>query len=848
MAMAGCRAAPVAAELLGAAAAAPSPWPVRRARQAAACGAVVGRLAAALQRALELETRVEGLALRHAVAAGEAAALVAARAALVPDCGVAAAASGNPEPKVAAAELVERLALVAPVLDAGVRETGVIAMEVGGRNVACHHPALPAAAARAMPQRELNRVQQEARRAGGGDRQSSGDGGCVEVRAAVDAQADTQHDAEPATQPAPPDDRGGELEGEHGDAAMIVQRQPCGTRRLAALVLREHVVAGAFVDLETQLVELMAAVRPLLDPAAIARAPAKCPRDAGRVPGRAKTQSSVGGWAPDRAETQSAADDGMGLPCRVRTPPLVDNKKVSDVAGDPPLSPASGGSSLAAAQERPTYASKVELMLSLVGYAVGLGNVWRFPYLAFSNGGGGFLIPYTLALVFLGLPLFVLELGLGQMLRQGTLGVWRKLGVPRLQCVGMGATLVTFFVSLYYNVILAWTVYYIGRTIASFGGPLPWSDEIEGFQCKEQVLIVAANMTHLPLIVESTGLFNQMYKSAFWCPEKGIPDATTEVPPGYVRLVETPKQCPAQAAAQFWEEQVLWQSSGMDDLGGFHPGMVVSFTIAWILVYGCICKGVASSGKVVYVTATLPYVALVAFSFRANSLPNAAAGIYFFVKPDFKVLLDTRVWLRAVTQIFYSLGVGFGSIIAFASYGPVSSNFPRDAGTVSLINCGTSIFAGFVVFPILGFLALELSETDPCIDGSNLEGLESVGISGTGLAFIAFPIAISQMAGSSFWAMLFFVMLFCLGIDSQFAMCESVITVLSDAGADKWLTRRLGCQFSKGRFVFLYCAISYMSGLIFCTRAGVYWFNLFGLRTIHALWDSFSSRFWNARG
>merc|ERR1719221_2243932 len=126
-----------------------------------------------------------------------------------------------------------------------------------------------------------------------------------------------------------------------------------------------------------------------------------------------------------------------------------------------------------AKDERPSYANKLELMLTLVGYAVGLGNIWRFPYLAYTYGGGAFLIPYIICLLCLGLPLFILELGIGQMLRQGSIGIWQKMGLRRWQGVGRGATVCTFFVSLYYNVILAWTIYYLGRTLSAavVGGP-----------------------------------------------------------------------------------------------------------------------------------------------------------------------------------------------------------------------------------------------------------------------------------------------------------------------------------------------------------------------------------------
>jgi len=480
------------------------------------------------------------------------------------------------------------------------------------------------------------------------------------------------------------------------------------------------------------------------------------------------------------------------------------------------------------ASERPQYSSKAELLLSLVGYAVGLGNIWRFPYLVFTYGGGPFLIPYFLCLAVLGLPLFILEMGLGQIYRQGTLGIWEKMGLPRFRGVGAAATMGSFVVGLYYNVILAWTIYYLGRTIFAIpSGILPWSDQAAGFVCPETVLFPKADIAdNSDLVHPTTGLFNPAYQEDFWCPATGIPSAASieEIPAGFVMRRATPTWCPARAAAEFWSSQALQQSSGLDDLGGFNYGMLVSFAIAWILVYFCVYRGVQSSGKVVYVTATLPYVILAIFFVRAITLQNAIAGVAFYLMPDISKLYTGEVWMRAANQIFYSLGVGFGSIVAFASYAPANasgekSNFVRDATVVSFINCGTSFFAGFVVFPVLGYLAYELSGVNPCFQSDDLRDLSSVGLSGSGLAFVAFPIAISHMPGSFVWALLFFVMIFCLGIDSQFAMVECVMTVISDA--------KVAPSLSKPKLAGIVCGVSFLIGLIFVTRGGIYWFNLF---------------------
>mmetsp|Transcript_26293 Transcript_26293/g.55854 ORF Transcript_26293/g.55854 Transcript_26293/m.55854 type:complete len:646 (+) Transcript_26293:59-1996(+) len=490
---------------------------------------------------------------------------------------------------------------------------------------------------------------------------------------------------------------------------------------------------------------------------------------------------------------------------------------------------------------RQQYANKCELMLSLVGYAVGLGNIWRFPYLTYTYGGGAFLVPYFLALLFLGIPLFILELGLGQIFRQGTLGVWVKMGKPRLKGVGIAATTCTFLVALYYNVILAWTIYYIGRTtIASYSGILPWSEHTAGFHCPETAIFPSIGIAYSPDLFDSTtGLFNPAYSKAagdFWCPAAGTKihvgsehtgsfgeTLLTAVPAGFVQKVLQPEACPARAAVQFWEKEVLQQSSGMDDLGGINFGLLIAYTVAWLLVYFIVFKGVASSGKVVYVTALLPYVALTAFFIRAITLENAFTGLKFFLIPDFSKIFRLDVWLRAVTQIFYSLGVGFGAIIAFASYGAKKDDFVGNATKVAVINCSTSIFAGFVVFPVLGFLANELSQVDPCISADDLSSLEAIGLTGTGLAFIAFPIAIARMPLPFVWSVLFFAMLLCLGIDSQFAMVESVMTVLHDSG--------IFGKISKPKLAAIVCGVSYLIGMIFVTRGGVYWFNLFDYYT-----------------
>ncbi|KAJ4931569.1 hypothetical protein JOQ06_025864 [Pogonophryne albipinna] len=358
--------------------------------------------------------------------------------------------------------------------------------------------------------------------------------------------------------------------------------------------------------------------------------------------------------------------------------------------------------------ERPQWDNQVQYLLTCIGFTVGLGSVWRFPYLCQTYGGGAFLIPYAIALVFEGLPLLHIELAIGQRLRMGSIGVWNSIS-PYMGGLGVASLAVSFLISLFYNMIIAWILWYLFH---SFQSPLPWRD--------------------CPINLNHTGYVSECEK--------------------------------ASAVNYFWYRETL----------NITPNIETSGSFQWWLA--------------IYVTVSFPYLVLTIFLIKSLTLPGATDGLIYLFTPDWETLKNPDVWLDASTQIFFSMCLGFGGLIAFSSYSIQKNNCERDAIIVGFMNTFTSIYASIPIFAILGFKANEnfnkcrnwnilrltnsfnignenitlenyddwfnhFNNTDPSeveslnLKTCNLQTFLDESASGTGLAFIVFTEAVIHMPG-----------------------------------------------------------------------------------------------------
>ncbi|KAF7221183.1 sodium-dependent neutral amino acid transporter B(0)AT2 isoform X3 [Nothobranchius furzeri] len=465
-----------------------------------------------------------------------------------------------------------------------------------------------------------------------------------------------------------------------------------------------------------------------------------------------------------------------------------------------------------AGEDRPAWDSKIQYVLAQVGFSVGLGNVWRFPYLCHQNGGGAFMLLYVFLLTVVGVPLFFMELAAGQSIRQGSIGVWKHIS-PKLVGIGYSSCLVCFYVALYYNVIIAWSLFYLGN---SFQYPLPWEQ----------------------------------------CPT----DVTSN---------ETVKECASSSPTQyFWFRKALNITNSIEESGEFNPILTGCLLAAWAIVALAMIKGIKSSAKVMYFSSVFPYVVLFIFLIRGLMLDGAMDGITYMFYPRLEIWGSVQVWRQAATQVFFALGLGYGSVIAYSSYNPVSNNCHRDALLVSGINFMTSVLASLVVFVVLGFRAKNIAlhcvaenvgelnlmmshgsnqhwwpwfnTTDPTsvsisdyrqwyreygamvapkITDCNLEEEMNKGVEGTGLAFIAFTEVMALFPASPFWSTLFFLMLLNLGLSTMFGTMQGILTPLMDNFSFLGRHRTLLTVCS--------CLLGFVIGILFTQRSGNYFVTMF---------------------
>ncbi len=385
---------------------------------------------------------------------------------------------------------------------------------------------------------------------------------------------------------------------------------------------------------------------------------------------------------------------------------------------------------MATEMERPQWRTNFGFLFAAIGSAVGLGNIWRFPYMAYENGGGAFLFPYIIALLTAGIPILMLEFALGHKKNASSPKAFAKIDTKWEWLGWWSVTFVMFGIVIYYVVVIGWCLNFFCFSFTQAWGADP----------------------------------NDFFFNTF-----------------------------------------LQKSGGVWDLNGVNLpiALAVAFIwlINWAITFQKVEKGIERAVKFM-----MPVLFLITFIIIVWSLflKGAGEGISLYLTPNFSRIMSLDVWIAAYGQIFFSLSLGFGIMIAYASYLPKDANIFKNSIIVAFSNSFYEMFAGLGVFGILGYMAAK----------QGIPITEAV-TSGIGLAFVAYPKAISLLPFGEIFGLLFFFLLTIAGISSSI----SIIEAFSSAIIDKFAIARK-------KVVSTICLIGFAGSIMFSSHAGLYWLDI----------------------
>ncbi len=384
-----------------------------------------------------------------------------------------------------------------------------------------------------------------------------------------------------------------------------------------------------------------------------------------------------------------------------------------------------------AEENRLQWNSRLIFLFAAIVSVIGLGNLWRFPYLAYIHGGGSFIISYIILFLAMGIPLLLLEYALGQKMQRGAIGSFKAIDAP-LRGIGFLAISVGAIIALYYAMVMAWSLIYL---VGAFQSPLPWSMD----------------------------------------PEK------------------------------FFLNNVLQRTDGPSHLGQLGIALIISLALVWTLLYLAAFKGIKSVGKIVLVALPLSFLLLLIFFLRVVTLEGALLGIAVYVKPNLALLLDPTLWIDAAKQVFFSLSLGFGIMVTYASYNKKSQGITRSALAIALLSALFSLLSGFVIFGALGHLSF----------AQNLP-LEELAPPGPLLIFASFAGVLGSLPMAGIFSSLFFLVMVMAGLGFIVAVIETIATAVQEK------YRNLSTSIA----VFVIAALGFLFGLFFTTGAGTYFLDI----------------------
>ncbi|XP_065297736.2 sodium-dependent proline transporter-like isoform X2 [Dermacentor albipictus] len=439
-------------------------------------------------------------------------------------------------------------------------------------------------------------------------------------------------------------------------------------------------------------------------------------------------------------------------------------------------------------EERDQWGSKCTFLLSLIGMSVGMGNVWRFPYVVYDNGGGAFIIPYITLTMIAGRPMYLLELILGQF--SGYAQTKAFDGYPIAKGVGWAMVYASVSLAVFNSMVLAYVIIFL---YYSLGGTttLPWTQCDPSWadeQCyvKEEGVFSCKAVEQMALNKYKPEWLSKLTAQSLARLHDGNDTSNDTVFEGR-RFASNCINATQISSYHFFYKKVLGFSPHSRDQGSYQAHLLLAVALGWCCVFACVHDGIRSLGKVIYITTTLPFGLLLIILARVLTLPGASVGLKFFIVPKWSEVLSVTLWRRAAEQVILSLGLGYGTVICYAGFGRLRNKLRNDLEVVIATQFFASFGFGLVVFSVLGFLA------------SNQHiHIEDIITSGFDMAFVAYPEAVSHFRNAPLWVVCFYVALFCMALNAQCATVQAVLSPMRDEFSPtlrprRWVMAATGC-------------------------------------------------------
>lgn len=343
-------------------------------------------------------------------------------------------------------------------------------------------------------------------------------------------------------------------------------------------------------------------------------------------------------------------------------------------------------------QKRASFGGKISAILVAAGSAIGLGSIWRFPYMAGEHGGAAFLLVYLLCVFVVGIPVMLAEFAVGRNTHKNAVGGYRSLSRP-WRWLGYNGVIGALFISGYYYVVAGWSLEYL---VSSLFGPL----------------------------YSSTESFTEQF-SAF----------------------------------QLSPRQAIYT--------------VVFILLTHLIIVRGVEKGIEKASKVMMPAL---FVILIVMAVKVAFMPNAAEGYRFFLSPDFSKAFSAETIFTAIGQAFFSLSVGMGCMVTYASYFKSDNNLTGTSFSVSLLTLLVAVLAGLVIFPAVFSAGLKPAE-------------------GASLIFITLPEIFKDMPLAGMWSAVFFLLLTLAALTSTISFHEVLVAYFTE---EHKLSRRKATYVASG--------------------------------------------------